>query len=94
MSASTITAATASQFGVPPGLYVESVVTGGPADKAGLQAGDLITRLDGHASPDTALLARITVRAKTGDTVDVEYQRGGKTATTTVTLEPVASAGS
>ncbi|MBQ6377024.1 MAG: trypsin-like peptidase domain-containing protein [Lachnospiraceae bacterium] len=36
-----------TQSGYPSGVYVSEVVEGGPADKAGIKAGDIITSMDG-----------------------------------------------
>jgi putative serine protease PepD len=76
-----------ADFGVEAGLYVASVVAGGPSAEAGIQAGDVILTVDGEpaASPET--LTRITLTAEIGDEVEVGYLRDGTTATTTVTLE-------
>ena len=63
-----------------------AVTPGGPADKAGLKAGDVITKLGGSPIENgPALVSKIWTH-KPGDTVDVEYTRDGKTATTKVTL--------
>lgn len=78
--------AVAQRFGVPAGMYVRDVTSGGPADKAGLREGDIITGIEGRAmtGPETKFLA--TVGRKPGDQVRVEYSRDGKQSTTTVTL--------
>ena len=69
-----------------PGLYVQAVVPGGPADQAGLQEGDIITKVDGRpvASVDDLTAKQLT--SKPGDTVRITYVRDGKTDRTTVTL--------
>ncbi len=89
MTASTVTEDTAAAFDVAPGLYVEAVVKGGSAEKAGLRPGDLITRLGDVTAPTSATLARLTVTSRTGDEVDAVYLRDGKERTTTITLEPL-----
>ncbi|MBD3941134.1 trypsin-like peptidase domain-containing protein [Microbacterium sp. NEAU-LLC] len=88
MTTATLSAAAAAQFGVPPGVVVTGTVPGGSADVAGLQAGDLITRLDGHASPTEVTVARVAVTAAAGDEVEVEFVRDGRQQRTTVTLQP------
>jgi putative serine protease PepD len=90
MTASTVTPQTAARFGVTPGLYVETVTPGGPAAKAGLKSGDIVTKLNGQPALATAQLTNITVHASVGDTVDVEYLRDGTSHTTTVTMEAIA----
>ena len=59
---------------------------GGPAAKAGLQRSDVVTLLDGRPATSIAVLTEVTLARKAGDTLKVTYVRGGKTATTTLTL--------
>ncbi|RUT29066.1 S41 family peptidase [Paenibacillus zeisoli] len=64
-------------------LYVDSVISGSPAEKSGLKAGDVITRINGEAvtGPDTA--AGLAGEENTQVTVTV--QRSGKTLSFSVT---------
>jgi putative serine protease PepD len=78
--------AAASEAGVPQGLYVAGVAAGGPAAKAGLQAGDVITTVAGQAATSNVQLQELTLTKKPGDTVDIGYVRNGKSAQATVTL--------
>jgi len=78
--------AAAAQAGVPEGLFVRAVVTGGPAAQAGLRAEDIITKINGAAATSNVQLQELTLTKKPGDQVSVEYWRSGHTATTTVTL--------
>ncbi|GAA4852880.1 hypothetical protein GCM10023221_35940 [Luteimicrobium xylanilyticum] len=93
LAASTVTQETAAAFDVEAGLFVESVVDGGSADKAGLRPGDLITRLGDVTAPTTATLAHLTVTAHNGDTIDAVYLRDGKEHRTTITLAPLPATG-
>ncbi|TMR30066.1 S1C family serine protease, partial [Actinomadura geliboluensis] len=64
----------------------DPVVKGGPADKAGLKPGDVITKVDGRPIEDaTDLIAQIRSRAP-GDRVTVTYERAGKEANVQLTL--------
>ncbi|XVQ12767.1 S1C family serine protease [Spirillospora sp. CA-255316] len=64
----------------------EPVTKNGPADKAGLQPGDVITKVDGRPIEDaTDLIALIRSKAP-GDRLKVTYQRGGRETTVDVTL--------
>lgn len=68
------------------GVYVIDVAAGGPAAKAGIRKGDIITRigdvsLDANHSFINALFAY-----KPGDTVEIEVMRSGKSVTLQVTL--------
>jgi membrane-associated protease RseP (regulator of RpoE activity) len=57
----------------------------GPADKAGLIGGDIITSFDGHAVHDEDEISELMVNTPIGKTVDVEYLRDGQKKTTKMT---------
>jgi len=58
----------------------------GPAAEAGLQAGDLIMRIDGEPTPRIVDFKRLIARKAAGDTIRVDYQRDGVAASVTLTL--------
>jgi membrane-associated protease RseP (regulator of RpoE activity) len=73
------------------GAYVQSVTPNGPAARAGIRSGDLITRLDGKSvlaggqaeippdarqSPPGLRLIELAARLEPNDTVKVEFLRG------------------
>ena len=64
---------------VPQGAYIEEVVEGSPAEKAGIEAGDIITK--------PKELAKAISGYKIGDKIEVEVWREDKTLNFTVTLE-------
>jgi putative serine protease PepD len=78
--------AAAAQAGLPEGLYVQAVTSGGPAATAGLRVGDVITKINGEPATSNIQLQELTLTKKPGDTVPIEYARDGKSASTTVTL--------
>jgi putative serine protease PepD len=78
--------AAAAQAGLPEGLYVQAVVSGGPAAQAGLRRGDVITSIDGEPATSNVQLQELTLTKKPGDTVTLGYSRDGTSATATVTL--------
>lgn len=63
---------------------------GGPADKAGLVGGDIVTRFDGVDVHDEDQMGELMERTPIGKTVDIEYIRDGekkKTQLTTVSQD-------
>lgn len=86
---------------VTDGVIVQSVVKGGPADKAGVEGGntsatiggtevslggDIITELNGKKVAGMDEVVEIINRAKPGETVELTILRGGQTKKATVTL--------
>jgi len=57
--------------GQPAGVGVAAVTPGGPAAKAGLRPGDVITAVDGTATPDTQALAAVLASLRPGQRVPV-----------------------
>ncbi|WP_433792274.1 S1C family serine protease [Actinoplanes sp. CA-252034] len=68
------------------GARLQSVQQAGPAAGAGLKAGDVITKLDGHPLDDGIGLIAMVRKYAPGSVVAVEYRRGSKTASASVTL--------
>ncbi len=69
------------------GLTIAAVIADSPADKAGLQAGDIIKAVDG-TSVATQKDLRTQIDGKAvGDTVTLTIDRGGQTQDVSVTLE-------
>ncbi len=64
----------------------EPITPGGPADKAGLKPGDLITKLDDAVIDSGPTLIGEIWNHKPGDTVKLTYQRDGKERTADVVL--------
>ena len=62
-------------------------MSGGPADKAGIQVGDVITKIDGQAIDGVDGLVAATRLHKVGDVVSVTYERGGTGKTVKMTLQ-------
>ncbi len=65
---------------------VVTPVTGSPAEKAGIKAGDIVVAIDGKKVETQSDLRRELFRKKPGDTVNVEVVREGKRLTFSVTL--------
>ncbi len=68
------------------GALVASVTEDGPADQAGLQAGDVILKFDGKNVEKSRDLPRIVAETAVEKTVEVELVRNGKKLVRTVTL--------
>lgn len=68
------------------GLYVTSVQRGGPAEKAGIRTGDVITAIDGSAATSTDQLVELSITHSPGTKVTLDVERSGKRSTTTVVL--------
>jgi len=88
VTTTTITADLQQQLGLSEskGALVQSVASGSPAAKAGLQSGDVITAIDGQAvnTPEDVIAA---IRDhKPGDTMKVTYVRNGTEKTVDATL--------
>ena len=80
-------AQTASQLGVNAyGVYVVEVVKGGPAEKAGLQAGDRIVSVDGTEIASKDDLGTLMQKHAAGDTISITIAREGQMQTVNVTL--------
>ena len=75
-----------AQSGTSGGLYVVATSPGGPAASAGLEEGDIITKLDDQRASSVDQLQALTLTRRPGDQVQITYKRGGAEHTTTVTL--------
>ena len=73
-------------LGKPVGALVRSVETGGAADKAGVQAGDIITKFDGKTIERATDLPRIVGNVKPGTRVAMQVFRRGSERTLQVTV--------
>ncbi len=79
------------------GLKLQGVTPGGPADEAGLKAGDILTRFNGRSlaadkskSGPADKLREYMKGAKIGEKVHLSYLRGGSSHDVTITLSSLA----
>ncbi len=92
VSVAQITSAQAAYYGMPMGVYVQSVTKGEPAALGGLKAGDIITGMNGRSLKTTAALLEFLSRHTGGETITVTVERPNakgenyETVTLTVTL--------
>jgi len=68
------------------GVYVSRVVPGSPASQAGLQPGDIITRIGNVTLNETHAYVNTLFTYKPGDQVTLEFWRNGETMQTQITL--------
>ncbi len=73
-------------YGLPQGAAVQSVVEGGPAEKAGLQANDIITHINGEEITGYAQLSQYIREAGVGGQLKLTVFRQGETLEITVTI--------
>ena len=74
-------------YGLPKGAAIREVVADGPAAKAGLQANDIITSINGSAISGSQDLVTLIGKSAPGDTLQMKVYRQGQTLELTVTVE-------
>lgn len=75
-----------SYYGAVKGIYVEEIVKGGPADKAGFKLGDRIISMDGVEIKETGDIIKVRDSHEVGDTIEVLVERDGKEITLPLTI--------
>lgn len=68
-----VTSDQASNYNIPQGIYVQSIVSGGPCDGTDLKEGDIITEVDGETITSFADVYAILETHKPGDKIKVKY---------------------
>jgi len=68
------------------GVLISGVIERTPADRAGLQAGDIVTKIDGRATPSPASLRNKIAMKGEGSSVELEFIRNGDRRRITVVL--------
>ncbi|RIJ68775.1 PDZ domain-containing protein [Nakamurella silvestris] len=77
----------AAEFNLPAGLFVRSVAPEGAAALAGIEPGDVVTKVNGQAVADDVALTRIALGREIGDQVQVDYHRNGQDFQTQLALK-------
>src|SRR5438128_9147753 len=79
---------TADAFGLSKagGALVNSVEKGGPAEKAGVESGDIVLKADGRTVNSSSELPRIITQIKPGTRIPVQVWRKGATRDVTITV--------
>lgn len=83
--AGTVNAQISQKAGLVPGVYLYAVETGGPAAAAGLQAGDIITQIDGTDIQSMTDFTAVKKTFSAGDTSQFTVTRAGQRKTVSVT---------
>ncbi len=73
-------------YGLPQGAAIQTVTEGGPAEKAGLQVGDIITAFNGTEITSRTDLTTFIGRCKVGESVTLTVYRQGQTLELAVTI--------
>ncbi|TXI74798.1 MAG: DegQ family serine endoprotease [Limnohabitans sp.] len=76
-------------LGKPQGALIRGVEEGSPAEKAGIEAGDIITRFDGKAIDKASDLPRLVGNTKPGSRVNVTVFRRGASKDLNITVAEV-----
>lgn len=73
--------------GVTSGVAILEVVSSSPAEKSGLQKGDIITKLEGEKIDSVAELRYELYKHNPGEKIEITYNRDGKEQKCSITLE-------
>ncbi len=80
-------ASLAEAYGLPVGVYVDSVSSGSCAEKGGMRAGDIILELGGYETTSSNKLGRALRKFDAGDEVTVKVLRSGREVLLSITLD-------
>ncbi|HLJ67934.1 MAG TPA: trypsin-like peptidase domain-containing protein [Chloroflexota bacterium] len=77
---------TATFYNLPVGAYIMKVEAGSPAQRAGLQVRDIVTKVDNQSLAGSITISDIVAQHAPGDRVTLTVWRNGRTLTLKVTL--------
>ena len=80
-------------LGIVRGAVIEDVAPGSSAEAAGLQRGDIVTRIQGRPVSNAGTVAATIGIAERGTRLEVVYLREGREGRTTLTVEPPSEPG-
>lgn len=72
---------------VPQGAFIQELVEGGPAQKAGVEAGDIITKINGEAVDNENKIAETIQKGSIGQRLELDIWRDDRELKVTATLE-------
>ena len=79
--------AKANDLAMQWGAYIQRVAAGSTADQAGVQSGDIITKIGSEALSDSNAFLNLLNHHKVGDNVTIEVWRNGQTLTLNAVLQ-------
>ncbi len=80
------TAEALEYYGYPVGAVVSAVADGSPAQKSGIERGDIITEFDGKEIGDPQKLIDLIADSSPGDTVTIKFYRSGRYYSTDIKI--------
>ena len=86
-----VDSATADMYNLPMGVYVQDIIEGSAAEKAGIKAKDIITELGGYKIENMNDLTRALRNFEGGQTATVTVWRGGVEKILTITFDEKTS---
>lgn len=87
ISCQDVTETISKMYNLPIGVYITAVTDDSAADKAGLQSGDIIIKVDGEDITNYEELKAKKNEHKAGESLELTYVRSGNEDTVTVTLD-------
>ncbi len=76
----------AHRMGIPGGVVIGEILEGGPAEKAGLLADDIITRIGGRTTENLIRLSNAIMLIKPNEPAEITFVRHGDERTTSAIL--------
>ncbi len=83
---------TAKKYNLPIGVYVYTIEKNSPAEKAGLQKGDVITKIEGTEVKNINELNKVKNTHNIGDTITLSVHRNGEDTEFKISLEEMPKA--
>jgi serine protease DegQ len=67
-------------------VLIAGVVKGGPAERAGVKAGDILVEVDGKSVPDSSTMLNVVAATEPGKTALLKLVRGGADVSIKITV--------
>lgn len=76
---------------IPQGAYIQEVIDDGPADKAGVKEGDIITKINNQSVDSENKISEMIAASSIGSRMELNLWRDGKEVKVTATLSELPS---